>query len=77
MVPNTVTITYSPTLGLAGSQIRRITFPRQRIQLPPKIQSSALTSVAADPPPPPTEIKYLFSVAITISRWLSEDALKC
>jgi hypothetical protein len=36
IVPNTVTTTYPPALGLAGSQIRYTTFPRQRIQLPPR-----------------------------------------
>jgi hypothetical protein len=27
--------------------------------------------------PPPAEIKYLFSIAVAIGRWLSEDALEC
>jgi hypothetical protein len=77
IVPNAVTIAYPPALGLAGGQIRRTTFPRQRGQLPPRIQSSILIPVTADPPPPPAEIKYLFSVAVAIGHWLSEDALEC
>jgi len=77
MIPNTVTAAPSPTLGVAGSQIRRTVFPRRRNQLPPRIQSSVLTPVAADPPPPPAEIKYLFSVAVAIGHWPSEDALEC
>ena len=36
MIPNAVTTAYPP-FGLAGSQIRRIAFPRQRNQLPLRI----------------------------------------
>jgi hypothetical protein len=77
MIPNTVIAAHPPTLGLAGSQIRRTAFPRQRDQLPSRIQSSISTPVTADPPPPPAEIKYLFAVAIAIGHWPSEDALEC
>jgi len=79
MVSNTTTAAYPPppVLGLASSQIRRTTFPRQRDQLPPKIQSSIPIPAVADPPPPPTEIKYLFAVAIAIGYWPSKDALEC
>jgi hypothetical protein len=76
MVPNAVTTAYPPAFGLADSQIRRTAFPRQRNQLPPRIQSSTPIPIATDPPPPPAEIKYLFSVAVAIGRWLSEDALE-
>jgi hypothetical protein len=77
MTPNTATVAYAPTFGVAGSQIRRTAFPRRRDQLPLRIQSSVLTPVAADPPPPPAEIKYLFAVAVAIGHWPSEDALEC
>jgi hypothetical protein len=74
MVPSAVTTAHPPAFGLAGSQIRRTAFPRQRDQLPPRIQSS--TSIP-DTPPPSAEIKYLFAVAIAIGHWPSEDALEC
>ena len=77
MVPNAATTAYPPAFGLAGSQIRRTAFPRQRNQLPSRIQSSTLTPVTADRPPPLVETKYLFSVSVAIGRWLSEDALEC
>jgi len=77
MVPNTAPAAYPPAFGLAGSQIRRTAFPRQRDQLPPRIQSSTPTPATADPPPPPAEIKYLFAVAIAIGYWPFEDALEC
>ena len=77
MIPNAATASHPPTFGAAGSQIRRTAFPRRRDQLPPRIQSSVPTPVAADPPPPPAEIKYLFSVAVAIGHWPSEDALEC
>jgi hypothetical protein len=73
MVPDTANATHPPTLGLAGSQARRTSFRRRRDQLPIRIQSS----VGADAPPPPVEIKYLFAVAIAIGHWPSEDALEC
>jgi hypothetical protein len=57
MIPNAAIVTYPPALGLVGSQIRRTAFPRQRNQLPPRIQPSASISVTADPPPPAAEIK--------------------
>jgi hypothetical protein len=77
MVPNAVTTACPPAFGLAGSQIRRTAFPRQRNQMPPRIQSSTPTPISTNSPPPPAEIKYLFLVAVAIGRWLSEDALKC
>jgi hypothetical protein len=69
MIPNAATASHPPTFGLAGRQIRRTAFPRQRDQFPPRIQSSTPTSVTAAPPPPPAEIKYLFAVAIAIGHW--------
>jgi hypothetical protein len=75
MVPNAVATAYPSAFGLAGSQIRRIAFPRQQNQLPPKIQSSTPAFIVINPPP--AEIKYLFSVAVAIGHWLSEDALEC
>jgi hypothetical protein len=77
MVPNATTAAHPPAFGLAGRQIRRTAFPRQRDQLPPGIQPSTSTPITADPPPPLAEIKYLFAVAIAIGYWPSEDALEC
>jgi hypothetical protein len=77
MVPNAATAAQPPTFGLAGRQIRRTAFPRQRDQLSPRIQSSTPTPTTTDPPPPPAETKYLFAAAIAIGHWPSEDALEC
>jgi hypothetical protein len=77
MVPNAATAAQPPAFRLAGRQIRRPAFPRQRDQLPPRIQSSTPTPATTDPPPPPAEITYRFAVAITIGHWPSEDALEC
>jgi hypothetical protein len=77
IVPNTAIAFYPPAVGLAGSQICRTAFPRQRDQLPPRIQFSTLIPVTAEPPPPLAEIQYLFAVAIAIGHWPSKDALEC
>jgi len=77
MVPNAAAAAHPPALGLAGTQIRRTAFPRQRDLLPPRIQSSISNPITAHPPPPPAEIKYLFGVAVAIGHWPSEDALEC
>jgi hypothetical protein len=80
MIPNEATAAHPPAFGIVDSQIRRKAFPRQRDRLTPRIQSAIPTSVAANPPPPPAEIKYLLAVAMAIgplAPWPSEDALEC